>query len=770
MRAITKKSWPWTGSSDSEMGNTLSDVTIDSNVPDGLSPYEARGSFSEGKISPVDDALSSYVEDQDSIDEKSELLSRITYILNKNSSILNINGNEKTILKKGFDIVNIDGESDKDLRYYNFNKKFDLIHIFNYKNDNNLFFKNIYSQMKPISYGAIYIGSGDSAKVAEERITSAGFHIIKNSSIFIKKENKAYLEIIFKKNELDKVACVTIYSNFSDDICPVSLKSIDGSENSYEYKSRVYRFSSQGNLDRFRENPEFYLNNKVSFVCDVAYSPIEKSSGLQPYYKLNYGSGLLFKYDKPTDVVYHMGSVRFPIDIIFIDNDNKIKKIYKNIKPGSVATFGCASVKNVLEIPGGVSNHLGIYEGKFADINFGSISSGHDKGLDFMLDSSIENDIKTFAKISSAYNFNSYNYKDSRIISLGPNDSSGIRKYASNRPISSLYAIKNRYKDVSIFDLDSIGLNEPKNTIRLYSEKDPIRFIDVGIGSLLSSKTLGLDYKVVKGYKKSFYNFISNEGILSNDDNKFLSEIIKKSNNPRTKIIFATRMRYENDIVGEIISKKIEDQYGITALSIDYDIVTIDDDMSSGDLMSMVGQKYGFTSPTLYVSKMAGTPVPGNTKKVGESCISNIDKIISYLDLIKNNFEHNVSEYEKIQSDPDLVRRSKGLYNQSSNKSKESVEKSLKTILVVLKSMDSIKDISTTTELIDSVAASTKIYIEYVQNVFDLIEKFDDINFFSILSENTSAALSSISDCREALSRMKNYIYNDIMGVVPLSE
>ena len=151
-----------------------------------------------------------------------------------------------------------------------------------------------------------------------------------------------------------------------------------------------------------------------------------------------------------------------------------------------------------------------------------------------------------------------------------------------------------------------------------------------------------------------------------------------------TKTFFDSQSYMQDTNVDDYLNKTIEDQYGITALSIDYDIVTIDDDMSSGDLMRMVGQKYGFTSPTLYVSKMAGTPVPGNTKKVGESCISNIDKIISYLDLIKNNFEHNVSEYEKIQSDPDLVRRSKGLYNQSSNKSKESVEKSLKTILVAM--------------------------------------------------------------------------------------
>ena len=102
---------------------------------------------------------------------------------------------------------------------------------------------------------------------------------------------------------------------------------------------------------------------------------------------------------------------------------------------------------------------------------------------------------------------------------------------------------------------------------------------------------------------------------------------------------------------------------------------------------------------------------------MAEECVSDIDKVLSHLETIKNNFEHNISEYEKIQSDHDLIKKTRGMYNQSSIKTKKATEDSLKLILRVLKSMDSIKDVATTTELIDSVASSTKIYIEYVQNL-----------------------------------------------------
>ena len=116
------------------------------------------------------------------------------------------------------------------------------------------------------------------------------------------------------------------------------------------------------------------------------------------------------------------------------------------------------------------------------------------------------------------------------------------------------------------------------------------------------------------------------------------------------------------------------------------------------------------------------------------------------------------------------MRRSKGLFNQSSRGTKDLVESSLSKILKVLKDVDSIKDVSTTSELIDGVVYSTKIYIDYIQNVFDLVDKFDDSNLFVIISENTTAAISAVSDCSDALTRLKSYIYNEIIGIVQLSD
>jgi len=628
--------------------------------------------------------------------------------------------------------------------------------------------------MRPVSYGSICFKQSDNYGGALESVKKSGFNIIKSSNFSIKNDPNLYTEFIIKKNDLDKVASVVIYSYFSEDICPISLKKLnDDCENNYKYKykDKTYRFGSKASLDKFSDNPEFYLNNKVAFICDIAKTSLERAQGLQPYNKLNYGSGLLFEYKRATDVLYYMGNVRYPIDILFIDKDNIIKKICKNIQPGSPAIFGCANVKNVLEIPGGISNHLGIYKGKYVDIKKGSLRPSIGSGIDNLLEKSVENNIKTFAKISSAYRLNSYNYKNNKIINLKEGDGV-IRKKASSGGglMSSLYGLSKDNISVSAFDLDSIGIHNPDNVIRLYSDSPDRSFIDVGVSGLISSDVLSLEYKVSKGYRKSFYNFISKDGVMPDYANSFFYNIVTASCVPDSKVIFVTRNKNSDDRLGEIVAKKIEDHFGIRSLSINYDILIVDEDEGRNGILNILKQKYGCLSPSLYIAKIAGMKVPEGTKKIADACISDIDSALSELDIIKNNFEHNISEYEKIQDDADLVRKTKGMYNQSSLRSKASVEKTLSKILSILKSMDGIKDVSTTSELIDGVVSSTKVYIDYVQNVFDVIEKFDDINFFGILSENTSAAISAIDDCKEALSRMENYVYNHILGVVPLSE
>jgi len=61
----------------------------------------------------------------------------------------------------------------------------------------------------------------------------------------------------------------------------------------------------------------------------------EKTRGLQGFRRLRPDEAALFTFDPPADVTFWMGSVAFPIDIVFIAPDKKVIKVYRNCKPGS---------------------------------------------------------------------------------------------------------------------------------------------------------------------------------------------------------------------------------------------------------------------------------------------------------------------------------------------------------------------------------------------------------------------------------------------------
>lgn len=103
-------------------------------------------------------------------------------------------------------------------------------------------------------------------------------------------------------------------------------------------------------------------SGSFTFNCDVAEDFSEKTKGLQgrDYLKVNHG--MVFPYDKKSNLLFHMGTVKFAIDIIFAE-EGKIRKVYSNIQPDSLGTYGCYNSDLVLEIPGGFCEANNISEG-----------------------------------------------------------------------------------------------------------------------------------------------------------------------------------------------------------------------------------------------------------------------------------------------------------------------------------------------------------------------------------------------------------------------
>lgn len=99
-----------------------------------------------------------------------------------------------------------------------------------------------------------------------------------------------------------------------------------------------------------RSNIKIALSN-TELECDVAATPRQQASGLQAYKELPIDRGLWFPFTARRTATFHMGDVKFPIDIIFID-DTKISKIVANVRPQQMGSWS-AICTDVLEVNGG---------------------------------------------------------------------------------------------------------------------------------------------------------------------------------------------------------------------------------------------------------------------------------------------------------------------------------------------------------------------------------------------------------------------------------
>lgn len=105
-----------------------------------------------------------------------------------------------------------------------------------------------------------------------------------------------------------------------------------------------------------------------TFLVSVARTPEELQQGLSGRNSLATDQGMLFVFEEASTYGFWMKGMKFPLDIIFINND-RIVSISKNVAP---AEEGNASpqvytppqpVNRVLEINGGLSDEYGFKVG-----------------------------------------------------------------------------------------------------------------------------------------------------------------------------------------------------------------------------------------------------------------------------------------------------------------------------------------------------------------------------------------------------------------------
>jgi len=70
----------------------------------------------------------------------------------------------------------------------------------------------------------------------------------------------------------------------------------------------------------------------IVLLCDTDDT---RTKGLQGFRRVRAHEAALFVFDKPEVVTFWMGSVAYPIDIIFVGSDKKVVRVYPDCKPGS---------------------------------------------------------------------------------------------------------------------------------------------------------------------------------------------------------------------------------------------------------------------------------------------------------------------------------------------------------------------------------------------------------------------------------------------------
>ncbi len=103
---------------------------------------------------------------------------------------------------------------------------------------------------------------------------------------------------------------------------------------------------------------------RYKFNIELARTPAQRQQGLMFREKLPVNSGMLFDYDKAQPISMWMKNTYIPLDMIFINNKGVITHIAKRSVPLSLMPISSnGSVRAVLEVNGGLTDHLGIREG-----------------------------------------------------------------------------------------------------------------------------------------------------------------------------------------------------------------------------------------------------------------------------------------------------------------------------------------------------------------------------------------------------------------------
>lgn len=129
----------------------------------------------------------------------------------------------------------------------------------------------------------------------------------------------------------------------------------------------------QNQYIQFVKHGEFYFQDKNKNLIkkiniEIAETDEKRHLGLMFRDKLGEDDGMLFIFPDEEEQGFYMKNTMIPLDIMFINSQKKIVKIYKNTTPYSEKTLPSGQpIKYVIEVNGGFSDKYNIKEGDYTD-------------------------------------------------------------------------------------------------------------------------------------------------------------------------------------------------------------------------------------------------------------------------------------------------------------------------------------------------------------------------------------------------------------------
>ncbi|WP_036379515.1 DUF192 domain-containing protein [Muricauda sp. MAR_2010_75] len=132
-------------------------------------------------------------------------------------------------------------------------------------------------------------------------------------------------------------------------------------ESKREIKTETIAFKKEGDLSIFKVGTDSIVSN---FDIEIADTDYETQTGLMYRASMEENQGMLFIFPKEAMHSFYMKNTEFPLDIIYIDGNQKIASFQKNAQPYNESSLPSkVPVQYVLEVNAGVSDQLGLQVG-----------------------------------------------------------------------------------------------------------------------------------------------------------------------------------------------------------------------------------------------------------------------------------------------------------------------------------------------------------------------------------------------------------------------